>query len=74
MDDKGESKKRYETPKLTILARGNPEEAVLATCKYTSKKGPSSAAGSCKTSGNSCGWGSNDGSTCPGACSVLSSS
>ena len=74
MDDKQKSRKRYETPKLTILARGNPEEAVLGGCKYSSKKGPGSAAGTCNTSGNSCGWGSNDGPTCPGACSAYAPS
>ena len=60
MDEKGKSKKRYETPKLTILARGNPEEAVLGGCKWTAA-GPGNAASACHYGGGGCGWGSNHG-------------
>ena len=39
---KGNKKKKWERPKLIVLARGNPEENVLAGCKNSGgASGPS---------------------------------
>ena len=35
-------KKRWRRPKLIILERGKPEEAVLASCKTGASEGPNS--------------------------------
>jgi hypothetical protein len=35
------TKKPWVTPELIVLVRSKPEEAVLATCKYSGKPGPS---------------------------------
>ncbi|MCU0606665.1 MAG: hypothetical protein MUF78_04430 [Candidatus Edwardsbacteria bacterium] len=32
--------KKWETPRLIVLARGRPEEAVLGTCKDAGQNGP----------------------------------
>lgn len=79
MTEKGKSKKPYETPKLTILARGNPEEAVLASCKYTAKSGAGAGITNCQARGSSsgCNWGDQQGgpsSWCYSVCSELKTS
>lgn len=43
--------KLWSKPQLVILARGRPEESVLATCKKDStSSGPSNKKSSCNTS------------------------
>ena len=48
---------KWEKPKLIVLARGRPEEAVLGTCKNATGTGPGgsgcvwTAGPSCDTSG-----------------------
>ena len=75
MSEKETSKKPYETPRLTILARGNPEEAVLAGCKYTAKAGASAGNNACAlyATYSGCGWGDQQGgggSYCYSVCSA----
>ena len=36
----GMTKKAWETPRVTVLVRGNPEEAVLNGCKSVGGTGP----------------------------------
>jgi hypothetical protein len=79
MTEKEKPKKPYETPKLTILARGNPEEAVLANCKYTAKAGASGSIANCLAYGCSggCGWGDQQGGCsayCYSTCNVTKAS
>jgi hypothetical protein len=59
------AKKTWQKPKLIILARGRPEELVLAGCKMAIK-----SAGA-KNKNSSCYQTSNK---CPNACSVVSTS
>jgi hypothetical protein len=51
--------KRWEKPKLVVLVRGKPEEAVLAACKNVgyAAGSPSAIKGNCKrtTSPTTCG-------------------
>jgi hypothetical protein len=42
-------KKLWQKPGLIVLVRSQPEEAVLATCKYSSKSGPSTGYNGCQT-------------------------
>lgn len=35
-----EMKKEWKTPELIVLVRSNPEEAVLAACKWSFQNGP----------------------------------
>ncbi len=45
--------KKWVKPKLIVLARGRPEEAVLGTCKYSGQNGPGGV--NCKwTEGPNC--------------------
>jgi hypothetical protein len=34
------TRKMWEKPKLVVLVRGRPEEAVLQVCKYNGRTGP----------------------------------
>jgi hypothetical protein len=44
---------KWEKPKLIVLARGRPEEAVLGSCKSSTGNGP--GGGSCQwTAGPTC--------------------
>lgn len=45
-------KKLWSKPELIVLARSNPEEAVLLNCKATTS--PQGSPKACKTSGQSC--------------------
>ena len=43
-----EKKRIWRQPKLVVLARSSPEEAVLAGCKATSVSGPVVSVSGCK--------------------------
>lgn len=49
-------KKKWQTPELIVLARSNPEEAILETCKYGSLTGDAGANSRCFNSDNGSGW------------------
>jgi hypothetical protein len=54
-ESRGQDKKPYEPPKLTVISL-RPEEAVLGHCKSMSSAGP--VGGACHTTGNCHGIGS----------------
>ena len=44
-------KKKWDKPELTVLVRGQAEEAVLTACKNSTAAGPGAAPHSCDASG-----------------------
>jgi hypothetical protein len=54
----GTQRKQWQTPELTVLMRGKPEEAVLETCKVAliaqTASFPSGVAISCSTPKQAC--------------------
>jgi len=47
----GQTQRRWSKPELVVIARSQPEEAVLTTCKWNNSVG---SLGSCKQAGVDC--------------------
>ena len=47
-------KKKWRKPKLIIIARGMPEERVLASCKGGGASGPDQDESACSQNGANC--------------------
>ena len=50
----GQTQRRWSKPELVVIARSQPEEAVLLACKISGTNGPLAAGPQCKVGGVSC--------------------
>jgi hypothetical protein len=66
-------KKKWDKPELTVLVRGNAEEAVLSACKGGTTVGPG-APHACRATDQSCANNGCHGAVVPPACSAIAAS